>query len=130
MKLTISGYSTALFSTWFFIIELDLVFDAGDGIVTQLLQKSRKVKYVFVSHWDRDHLTGLLQLNQLNGWAGYPKIYYPKDSRSITSFEAFSKNFDQQLNETEWTRMEQGEEIEIKKDIFVTSIKEPSCYFS
>ena len=58
MKLTISGYSTALFSTWYFVEELGLLFDAGDGIITQLLQKSRKIKYVFISHGDRDHLTG------------------------------------------------------------------------
>src|SRR5919112_4612723 len=123
MQLTISGYSTALFSTWYFIEELGLLFDAGDGVITQLLQKSRKIKHIFISHADRDHLTGLLQLNQLNARPGYPKIYYPKDSGSITSFEAFSKSFDRQVNATEWMPIEQGKEIEIKKNIIVTSIK-------
>ena len=123
MELTISGYSTALFSTWYFVEELGLLFDAGDGVITQLLQKSRKIKYIFLSHADRDHLTGLLQINQLNARPGFPKIYYPKDSRSIISFETFSKSFDRQVSATEWIPMEQGEEIEIKKDIIVTSIK-------
>jgi len=123
MKLNISGYSTALFSTWYFIEELGLLFDAGDGIISQLLQKSRKIKHVFISHADRDHLTGLLQLNQLNARPGYPKIYYPKDSRSITSFETFSKKFDVQVAATEWLPIEEGEEIEIKKDVLVKSVK-------
>ena len=123
MELTISGYSTALFSTWYFVEELGLLFDAGDGVISQLLQKSRKIKFVFISHADRDHLTGLLQLNQLNARPGFPRIYYPKDSRSITSFETFSKQFDRQVQATEWLPMEQSEEIEIKKDILVTSVK-------
>jgi len=123
MELTISGYSTALFSTWYFVEELGLLFDAGDGVISQLLQKSRKIKSVFISHADRDHLTGLLQLNQLNARPGYPKIFYPKDSRSILTFEAFSKKFDKQVTATEWIPMEEGQEIEIKKDILVTSIK-------
>ncbi len=123
MKLTISGYSTALFSTWYFVEELGLLFDAGDGVISQLLQKSGKIKFIFISHADRDHLTGLLQLNQLNARPGFPKIYYPKDSRSITSLETFSKHFDPRVEATEWIPMKQGEEVEIKKDIIVTSIK-------
>ncbi len=123
MQLTISGYSTALFSTWFFIEELGLLLDAGDGIISGLLQKSRKIKYVFISHADRDHLTGLLQLNQLNARPEFPKIYYPKDARSIAALEAFSKSFDLQVKATEWIPLAAGDEIEIKKNIIVTSVK-------
>ena len=66
MQLTITGYSTALFATWYFIDELNMLFDAGDGLTAGLLHKARKVEHVFISHADRDHLTGLLQFNQLN----------------------------------------------------------------
>src|SRR3954466_9912593 len=123
MQLTVSGYSTALFSTWYFIEELGILFDAGDGVVANLLQKSRKIKHVFLSHADRDHLTGLLQLNQLNARAGFPKMYYPKDAKSIRTLEAFSKDFDDQVRGTEWIPLTEGQEVEIKKDILVTSIK-------
>src|SRR3954467_6889124 len=117
MQLTISGYSTALFSTWYFVEELGVLFDAGDGVVANLLQKSRKVKHVFLSHADRDHLTGLLQLNQLNARPGYPKMYYPKDARSIRSLEMFAKAFDDQVHATEWIALKEGQEVEIKKDV-------------
>lgn len=70
MNLTITAYSTALFSTWYFIEEWGVLFDAGDGMISALLQKSRKVDNVFISHADRDHLTGLLQFNQLNARPG------------------------------------------------------------
>lgn len=123
MQLTISGYSTALFSTWYFVEELGILFDAGDGITSNLLQKSRKIKYVFISHADRDHLTGLLQLNQLNARPGFPKIYYPKDAKSITTLEIFSKKFDDQVAATEWIPLTERQEVEIKKDILVTAIK-------
>ncbi len=63
MNLKITGYSTALFSTWFFVDELSLLFDAGDGVSSGLTQKAGKIKHVFISHADRDHLTGLLQFN-------------------------------------------------------------------
>src|SRR3954462_9599832 len=123
MQLTISGYSTALFSTWYFIEELGVLFDAGDGVVANLLQKSRKIKHVFLSHADLDHLTGLIQLNQLNARPGFPKMYFPRDARSITTLESFSKNFDRQVQATEWIAMAEGEEVEIKKDILVHLIK-------
>lgn len=77
MNFKITSYSTALFSTWVFVEELGLLFDAGDGVMAHLLQKSRKIKQVFISHADRDHLNGLPQFYQLNAREGFPKIYYP-----------------------------------------------------
>jgi len=65
MNLTIHGYSTALYATWYFVEELGILFDAGDGLVSNLMGKSGKIRDVFISHADRDHITGLLQYNQL-----------------------------------------------------------------
>lgn len=100
MKLTISGYSTALFFTWYFIEELGLLFDAGDGVATGLLQKSKKIKHAFISHADRDHIMGLLQLNQLNARDGFPVIHYPKDCGSFPALKDFSKKFDSHVDGT------------------------------
>ncbi len=96
MQLTITGYSTALFSTWYFVEEWGILFDAGDGLISALLQKSRKIDHVFISHADRDHLTGLLQFNQLNARPGYPIIHYPKDAGSFPVLGEFSRKFDPQ----------------------------------
>lgn len=121
--MTITGYSTALFATWYFVEEWGVLFDAGDGLISALLQKSRKIDQVFISHADRDHLTGLLQFNQLNARPGFPVIHYPKDASSFPALERFSKQFDQQVGRTVWTPVMQGEEIAIAKDLLVLPIR-------
>jgi ribonuclease Z len=123
VQLTITGYSTALFSTWYFIEEWGILFDAGDGLISSLLQKSRKIDQVFISHADRDHLTGLLQFNQLNARPGFPVIHYPKDSGSFPALEKFSRQFDPQVARTVWTPVTEGDEIAIAKDLLVKPIR-------
>ena len=124
MELTLTGYSTARFSTWYFIEELGLLFDAGDGLISSLLSKSRKINHVFISHADRDHLTGLLQFNQLNARPGYPIIYYPKDAGSFPRLEEFSKKFDPHVTGTVWTPItEHTEEIRIRKDLLIQPVR-------
>src|SRR3982750_583822 len=123
MQLTITGYSTALFATWYFIDEYGLLLDAGDGFLVSLLHKSRKVNHVFISHADRDHLTGLFQFNQLNARPGFPIIYYPKDSASFLVMEAFSKNFDRQVSKTVWTPLAAGARTLIKDNLYVEAIQ-------
>lgn len=118
MQLTISGYSTALFSTWYFVEQLGICLDAGDGMTSQLMQKSRKIKQVFISHADRDHLTGLLMFNQLNARADYPEIYFPKDSNSFSEYESFSKKFDPQVSYTQWKKLSDHQEV-IFKDRYI-----------
>lgn len=123
MNLTITGYSTAMFATWFFVDELGLLFDAGDGISAGLLQKSRKIKHVFISHADRDHITGLLQFNQLNAREGYPIIHYPASCGSFAPLAEFLNRFDPQSIGTKWHPIWPGDRIEIKKGIFVEAIR-------
>ena len=122
MQLTITGYSTALFSTWYFIEELGLLFDAGEGLTASLLQKSRKINHVFISHADRDHLTGLLQFNQLNARPGFPVIHYPKDSGSFPALKEFSMRFDPHVTGTIWKPVSAETDSWIKDDILIQAI--------
>ncbi|MBC7861834.1 MAG: RNAse Z [Bacteroidia bacterium] len=123
MNLTITGYSTALFSSWYFIEELGLLFDVGDGITSALLQKSRKINHVFVSHADRDHLTGLHQFNQLNAREGFPIIHFPKDCGSFYAIENFSKKFDPHVSGTIWKPIIAGDKTWIRDDLYVEAKK-------
>lgn len=122
MQYTITGYSTALFSTWYFIEELRLLFDAGEGITSNLLQKSRKINHAFISHADRDHLTGLLQFNQLNARPGFPVIHYPKDSGSFPALQEFSTRFDPHVAGSVWVPVSPENEVRIKDDMVVKPI--------
>jgi len=119
----ISAYSTALFSTWINVEELGLLVDAGDGLTAGLLQKARKIKHVFITHPDRYHLNGLPQFIQLNSRAGFPKIFYPKDSGSFPAMENFLKKFDPHIKGSLWTGIEDGNSIEIKKNIIVKALR-------
>lgn len=121
--MTISGYSTALFSTWYFIEELGLLFDCGDGLTSALLQKSRKIENVFISHADRDHLTGLLQFNQLNAREGLPIIHYPRDSGSFPAIRDFSIKFDPHVKGVLWKPLIEGDKVWIKKDTYVQALR-------
>src|SRR4051812_40945568 len=119
MNLTITGYSTALFATWYFIEDYRLLFDAGDGVASSLLQKSRKIDHIFLSHADRDHLTGLLRLNELIARDGLPNLYFPLDARSFSALEIFSKQFDARVDQTSWQGMTHQQSVMIQKDIYV-----------
>lgn len=121
--MTITGYSTALFSTWYFIEELGLLLDIGDGLMSNLLQKSRKIKHAFITHPDRDHLTGLMQFTQLNAREGYPKIYYPKDCGSFPAVANFLGKFDPHTTHCTWLPLSEEQEVYIKKDILVKAIR-------
>jgi len=123
MQLTITAFSTALFSTWYFIEELGILFDAGDGVSAHLLQKARKVKHAFISHADRDHISGLIQFNQLNARPGFPKIYYPKDSGSFPFLANFTAKFDPHVSGSEWLPIGFEERIFLKKNLLVRSFR-------
>lgn len=123
MQYKISAYSTALFSTWINVEELNLLVDAGDGLTAGLLQKSRKIKNVFITHPDRDHLNGLPQFVQLNSREGFPKIHYPKDSGSFPAMNSFLTKFDPHVSLSSWIGIEDKSRIEIKKNIEVEAIR-------
>lgn len=120
MKLTLTGYSTALFSTWYFVEELGILFDAGDGVISGLHQKIGKIKHAFISHADRDHLSALHRLNPLNDKV---QIYYPKDADSFVNLESFSKEFDPDKPRKDWLFIESGDTIYLRNDLKVTCIR-------
>ena len=122
MTLKIHGYSTALFATWYFIEELGLLFDAGDGLTSHMLGKTGKIRHVFISHADRDHLGGLLQFNQMFAHRR-PVIYYPKDANSFRFLEEFTGRFDPHTSGTLWNPLEDGNRIEIKANYKVQSFE-------
>jgi ribonuclease Z len=122
MSLTITGYSTALFATWYFVEEYGVLFDCGDGVCANLLQKARKIKHAFISHADRDHVTGLLQFQQLNGREEL-RIHYPKDSGSFPAIADFSARFDPHISGTQWLPMAAGTSVAIRADLAVRAIE-------
>jgi len=114
MQLNLSAFSTALFSTWVFVENFGLLFDAGDGVSALLGQKEGKIRHVFVTHADRDHMCGLLQLHQLNAKDGYPHIYFPVGCGSFPALQDFVKRFDPQSGPATWTGLKAGDTVELQ----------------
>lgn len=112
--MNITGYSTARFATWYFLDQLKVLFDAGDGVASALASKCQRVQHVFLSHADRDHIGGLLQFNQLAARTGRPlTYYYPKDSDSFPAFRDFIERFDPSLPRAEWVPVAAGQRLSI-----------------
>jgi ribonuclease Z len=119
--LKIISYSTALYSTWIYIEDYNLLFDAGDGLSSGLNKTLGKIKNVFISHADRDHLSGLLQFNQMDSIHSNPNIYYPKDCASFYRLNSFVKKFDPHVKNKDWVGINDLDIIEIKPNVFVKS---------
>ncbi|MEX2213844.1 MAG: hypothetical protein WD768_06940 [Phycisphaeraceae bacterium] len=123
MRFTITASSSALFSTWIFIEELGLLFDAGDGLCAALATKARKIRHAFITHADRDHMAGLLQFNQLNARDGQPVIHYPKDCGSFPALRDFVRQFDPQSGPATWNALDEGDEIAIDDSHSVLALR-------
>lgn len=100
---------------------MGILFDCGDGATSGLLQKAGKVRHLFLSHADRDHVAGLLQFLQLNGRPRL-KIYYPKDCGSFPPLAEFSAKFDPQTAESTWIPITAGTEVRIRENLAVRAI--------
>lgn len=122
-NLNISISSTALFSTWVYVDNFGLLFDAGDGVSASLGQRVRRVKHVFITHSDRDHVCGLLQLHQLAAQNGTPSIYYPRDSGSLPALRDFMERFDPQSGPATWIGLHHREIVPVGKTHYVLGCK-------
>ncbi len=119
-SLKVSAYSTARYGTWYFLEQYNLLFDAGDGTVANLRGKCGKVRHVFLSHADRDHLGSLIQFYQtVAASPNPPKFYYPKDSGSFPALRDFLHKFDPHLPPCEWVPIEGGMRIEVSDHLLV-----------
>jgi ribonuclease Z len=124
MQLTISGHSTALFSTWIFIEEWRLLFDAGDGVMSNLMHRSRKIRNVAISHADRDHIFGLLQLNHHNSGHNLESVLYPRQARSIERMRDFAWSFDRETaGKYEWQPVEPGQTYPLSNELGLRPIR-------
>lgn len=56
------GYSRALFSTWLYHRRFNILFDAGENVTTNLLNRVFGIQRIFLSHGHADHIAGLVNL--------------------------------------------------------------------
>lgn len=120
----IAAYSTALYSTWIFVEELRLLLDAGDGVAAALGGKGRKAKVVALSHSDRDHVTGLLQLQQLHARHNGLRVVYPADSQGIPMLADFCRRFDPWAGPyVNWERVLPDDRVGLEGDLALVPVR-------
>lgn len=116
--LTITGHSTALFSTWIFIEEMRLLFDAGDGVMCNLQHKAGKIRHVAMSHADRDHVYGLMQLNHHAATIGLENVFYPAEAGFFKAMQETCYRFDRETRDAyPWTPVRAGQSFDLGKDL-------------
>ena len=52
----LTGYSKAMYSTWFYYKPARLLFDAGEGVASALGNFIFGIERIFISHGHHDHI--------------------------------------------------------------------------
>lgn len=114
------GFSRALFSTWLYHRRFNVLFDAGEGIATALLNRVFGIRKIFLSHGHADHIAGLINLvNIRNLGAGDQtaslEIYYPKNNTLIEILRQYLANTQHELSfNLVWRPVEADERIDFE----------------
>lgn len=111
------GFSRALFSTWLYHRRFNLLFDAGEGMATALLNRVFGIRRVFLSHGHADHIAGLINLvNIRNLGAGDQTadltIHYPRNNTLIEVIRDYLSRTQSELSfSLRWQPMDADEVV-------------------
>ncbi|MBF0406809.1 MAG: MBL fold metallo-hydrolase [Candidatus Riflebacteria bacterium] len=129
MQEPFKGFSRALFSTWIYLRRFNLLFDAGEGVATSLLNRVFGIRKIFLSHGHIDHIAGLVNLvNIRNLGAGDQTagldIYYPKNNILIERVQNYLSLTQSELSfNLKWKPLDVEEKIELDQKRGKTFIK-------
>lgn len=119
MQEQLRGFSRALFSTWMYHRRFNLLFDAGEGVATSLLNRVFGIRKVFLSHGHADHIAGLTNLiNIRNLGAGDQTadltIYYPRQNTLIELLRDYLARTQSELSfNLVWKALDADERIDL-----------------
>lgn len=123
MTYTITGHSTALFSTWIFVEEMKLLFDCGDGVMAGLMHKAGKIRHIAMSHADRDHVYGLMQVNHHCAPQALEGLFYPEASGFFKGMREACYRFDREtIDAYPWTPVREGDVFDLTPDLALKAV--------
>jgi ribonuclease Z len=120
MQDTLTGYSKALYASWFYYKPARLLLDAGEGIIHSLGKKIFGIRKVFLTHGHEDHIAGLPSLvnlrNLSNGDRDIPiSVYYPEGDPFIGHLRDYldKKQKHRLQYALDWTALSPGDHVEV-----------------
>lgn len=130
----ITGYSKAMYSTWFYYKPARLLLDAGEGVASALENFIFGIERIFISHGHHDHIGGLPGIIRARSSARGDKqkpltIYYPEDDNLVQVLRNYIEKVSGRLEyELTWSPVKPGDEIELRdgdRRSFVTAFATP-----
>jgi ribonuclease Z len=116
----LTGFSKAMYSTWFYYRPARILLDSGEGVSTTMDNFSFGIEQTFLSHGHYDHVGGLTGLVHARNSARGDKekglrVFYPAGDILIRSMREYIGRVCQKLTyDLAWEELEPGREVPLR----------------